>query len=245
MRIQLPSISYVVARSWPDSIIGRGNTLPWHLRTDLQRFKSITFGHAIIMGRKTYLSIGKPLPGRINIVLSRASDFDLKNSFWHRDETMLLWAENRESALFFADVLSITKGRTDFFVIGGSEMYRVFGDVFNKIYLTEVLTGADLVRQPSDAVFEYKIDNRKWQTIETHDVPAGPNDDFPSRYSVLERRTKNVRYIEVKDYYTEVQTRQRWLQEQLELFDEIKVAGSGKPLKVAYQFDLFEEHGTK
>src|SRR5215470_13252515 len=118
--MRLPSISYVVARSWPDSIIGRRNVMPWHLRTDLQRFKTITIGHPIIMGRKTFLSIGRALPGRVNIVLSRGAEFDPNNGLWHHDETMLLWAENRESALFFADVISIAKEKSDFFVIGGA-----------------------------------------------------------------------------------------------------------------------------
>ena len=145
MRISLPSISYVVARSWPDSIIGRNNELPWHLRTDLQRFKAITLSHPIIMGKKTHLSIGRALPGRVNIVLSRASEFSLNSNFWQHDETMLLFAENRESALFFADVISIATGKTDFFVIGGGEMYRIFEDLFNKVYLTEVMTVRQLV----------------------------------------------------------------------------------------------------
>jgi dihydrofolate reductase len=241
VRIRLPSISYIVARSWPDSIIGRDNRLPWHLRTDLQRFKKITMGHVIIMGRKTFLSIGRPLPKRTNVVLSRRSEFDRANSFWHREETMLLWAENRESALFFADVLSIANEMSDFFVIGGSEMYRVFRDLFNKIYLTEVITGHALQRTESDALFEYKIDNRQWHTIETQQIPPGPHDDYPSRFTVLERRTKTVRYVEVQDYYTEVQSRKIWLQRQLDLFGETTKRSPNKPLSIPYQFKLFEE----
>ena len=245
MRIRLPSISYVVARSWPDGIIGRNNELPWSLRTDLQRFKAITLNHVIIMGRKTYLSIGRPLPARMSVILSRASEFDVQNSFWNGGETMLLWTENRESALFFADVISIAKGKPDFFVIGGAEMYRVFGDLFNKIYLTEVLTGDALHREPGDAIFDYKIDNRKWQTIQTEYIPAGPKDDFPSRYSVLERKTKSVRYIETKDYYTEQQSKKLWLDQQLELFDEAMATKSNSPISVSYQYQLFEDDSQK
>jgi dihydrofolate reductase len=155
---------------------------------------------------------------------------------------MLLWAENRESALFFADVLSIAKGKSDFFVIGGSEMYRVFGDLFNKIYLTEVMTGNALHRESSDALFEYKIDNRRWETTETQDVPAGPHDDYPSRFTVLERRTKTVRYVEVQDYYTELQSKKVWLQTQLDLFEDTTTGEQKKPFKVPYQYELaFEE----
>lgn len=240
MRIKLPSISYVVARSWPDSIIGRNNALPWHLRTDLQRFKAITLNHAIIMGRKTYLSIGHPLPRRVNIVLSRTSEFDARNSFWQSGDTISIWTENRESALFFADVISIAKEQSDFFVIGGAEMYRVFGDLFNKIYLTEVLTGDRVSREPSDAVFDYLIDNRKWLTVESQDVPAGPNDDYPSKFTILERKAKYVRYVEVRDYYTELQSKKLWLSQQFQLFDEAKLASAGKPINVQYQYQLFE-----
>lgn len=241
MRIRLPSISYVVARSWPDSIIGRNNELPWHLRTDLLRFKAITLSHPIIMGRKTHLSIGRALPGRVNIVLSRASEFRLNNSFWQHDETTLLFAENRESALFFADVISIATGKTDFFVIGGGEMYRIFEDLFNKVYLTEVMTGKKLQRKADDAIFDYKFDNRRWKTIETLSVPPGPKDDFPSKFTVLERRTKCVRYIDIKDYYTEVETKKRWVKDQLSLFEDLKMKNPSGPLRVPYQYHLFED----
>jgi dihydrofolate reductase len=194
------------------------------------------------MGRKTFLSIGRPLPKRANVVLSRSSETELANSFWHRDETMLLWAENRESALFFADVLSIARGKPDFFVIGGSEMYKVFGDLFNKIYLTEVMTGNAIRRENRDALFEYKFDNRKWETIESLSFPAGPQDDYPSRFTVLERRAKTVRYVEVQDYYTELQSKKAWLRTQLELFDDTTAMRQNKPLNVQYQFKWFEEN---
>eukprot|EP01035_Chromulina_nebulosa_P065198 gene65198-89207_t len=68
----MPSIASVVARSYPDHIIRIDNSLPWHLKTDLRLFKQRTQGHAVIMGRKTFESIGKPLPNRTNIILSRS-----------------------------------------------------------------------------------------------------------------------------------------------------------------------------
>jgi dihydrofolate reductase len=240
LRISLPSISYIVARSRPGSIIGRKNELPWHLRTDLQRFKSYTSGHAIIMGRKTYLSIGRPLPSRVNIVLSRRSEFDAANSFWHRGDTMLVWVENLESALFFADVMSIAKERSDFFVIGGAEMYRIFGGFFNKVYLTEVLTRGALRREPDDAVFEYKFDGRKWKTIESITVPAGLSDDFPSKFSILERKAKRVRYLDVEDFYTEAESKKKWVEEQLDRIERLRTKRAIPPLvRIPEQYDLF------
>jgi dihydrofolate reductase len=240
LRITLPSISYIVARSRPGSIIGRKNELPWHLRTDLQRFKRYTLGHAIIMGRKTYLSIGRPLPGRVNIVLSRRSEFDAANSFWHRGDTMLVWVENLESALFFADVMSIAKEKSDFFVIGGAEMYRIFGELFNKVFLTEVLTRRALRREPDDAVFDYKFDGRKWKTIESTAIPEGPSDDFPSRFSILERKAKRVRYLDVEDFYTEAESRKKWVEEQLDRIERLRTKRAiPTSVRIPDQYDLF------
>jgi len=154
---------------------------------------------------------------------------------------MLLWAENRESALFFADVIAIAKDKSDFFVIGGAEMYQIFRDLFNKIYLTEVLTGDSLHREPNDAVFDYKIDNRQWKTLQTQSLPSSDVDDFPSRFIVLERKTKTIRYIEVKDYLTAAESKNKWVKEQLDFFDELNASHPTKPLSVPYQYQLFDE----
>jgi dihydrofolate reductase len=193
------------------------------------------------MGRKTFLSIGRALPDRVNIVLSRRAEYSPENSFWHHNETVLLWAENRESALFFADVIAIVKEKSDFFVIGGAEMYRMFGDLFNKVYLTEVLTGDLLRREPNDAIFDYKIDNRQWKTLETQSLPSSEIDDFPSRFTVLERKTKYVRYVEVKDYLTAAESKNNWVKEQLSFLDVLKASNPREPLKVPYQYQLFDE----
>jgi dihydrofolate reductase len=192
------------------------------------------------MGRKTYLSIGRPLPSRVNIVLSRRSEFDAANSFWHRGDTMLVWVENLESALFFADVMSIAKERSDFFVIGGAEMYRIFGGFFNKVYLTEVLIRGALRREPEDAVFEYKFDGRKWKTIESITVPAGLSDDFPSKFSILERKAKRVRYLDVEDFYTEAESKKKWVEEQLDRIERLRTKRAIPPLvRIPEQYDLF------
>jgi dihydrofolate reductase len=212
---RLPSITYVVARSTPDNIIGRQNQLPWHLRTDLQRFKRITMGHVIVMGRNTYLSIGRPLPGRVNVVLSSKPPADSRNQFWSLGETSLLWATSREDALFLSDVVSMAMDKKEFFVIGGQQLYAAFEDLFNKIHLTEVLTSGP--SQPGDASFSFKIDKRKWKTLDETRVPAGPHDDFPSRYSVLERKTKSVRYVDLQDYYTDREARASWLAKNTEI----------------------------
>ena len=104
-----------------------------------------------------------------------------------------------------------------------------------------MLTGDKLHREPNDAVFDYKFDKRQWRTIETLNVAAGLKDDFRSKFTVLERRTKRVRYIDVKDYYTEVETKNNWIKDQLDLFDDLKIKNLSKPLRVPYQYQLFED----
>jgi dihydrofolate reductase len=236
--LTLPSISYVVARSFPGYVIGNHNRLPWRLQSDLKRFKEITFGHPIIMGRKTHLSIGRPLPGRTNIVLSRTADQKIENDFWQMTDTALVWAGDLASALYFADVIAIAREQQDIFVIGGAEMYAMFNRLFNKIYLTEVLTGKEI---PGDAKFPFRIDKRQWQTFEDTNLPVGPHDEYPSRFRILERKRKSVRYVEINEFFTESEVRQRWVTRQLDLFEDYRARYEHKPLVIPYQYKLFEQ----
>jgi dihydrofolate reductase len=236
--LTLPSISYVVARSFPGYVIGNQNRLPWRLQSDLKRFKEITYGHPIIMGRKTHLSIGRSLPGRTNIVLSRMANQNIENDFWQKTDTSLIWAGNLASALYFADVVAITRELTDIFVIGGSEMYAMFNKLFNKIYLTEVLTGKEI---RGDAKFDFRIDKRQWELFVDQNIPAGPNDEYPSRYQVFERKRKWVRYVEINEFYTDSVARQRWITRQLDLFEDYRTRNEHKPFVIPYQYKLFEE----
>ncbi|MGI9464727.1 MAG: dihydrofolate reductase, partial [Aestuariivirgaceae bacterium] len=92
-RVTMPSISFIVARSYPGNVIGCENELPWSLKTDLKNFRTITTGHVVVMGRKTLESIGKPLPNRTNVVLSREES---------KKSNGVYWAGNVEDALFIA-----------------------------------------------------------------------------------------------------------------------------------------------
>src|SRR6218665_2767734 len=166
-RVRMPSAAAIVARSHPDHVIGVDNKLPWHLRTDLQHFKTRTSGHVIIMGRKTYASIGRPLPNRHNIVLSRTEVPAVPG---------LEWAGDVATALLLADVHSIINGKTEFFVIGGEQIYAMFLPYINRVYLTEVFT-----RINGDANFNYEFDKRVWHFRTEHDYPAGEHDDHPFR----------------------------------------------------------------
>jgi dihydrofolate reductase len=104
-------------------VIGVNNTLPWHLSDDLKHFKSLTTGHTIIMGRKTYESIGRPLPNRRNIVISRNS-----NTFYEGVEVV----HNLE------DAFSISTNDKEVFVIGGSNIYEQALSFVDQLYITEI-----------------------------------------------------------------------------------------------------------
>ena len=236
--VRMPSISFVVARSWPSHIIGRDNKLPWHQRTDLQRFRKITFGHVVLMGRTTFDSIGRPLPGRMNIVLSKRPANDLETTIWNNNsDTSLLWSRSSEDAMYLADILSLAAEKKEFFVIGGEQMYELFSKLGNRVHLTEIF--APLSRDDGDAYFDQEFDGRKWKTLTEEEVPAGPNDDYPSRYVLLDRRIKTVRYVELEDYFTSGQDRERWVSEQ---YNKIRNSVThGNVPKREHQFHMFEE----
>ncbi|MGX4770059.1 dihydrofolate reductase [Bradyrhizobium guangdongense] len=235
--VRLPSISFVVARSSPAHIIGVDNKLPWHLRTDLQRFKKITFGHVILMGRSTFDSIGRPLPGRMNIILSRRPANDKETSIWTGPDTSLFWSRGPEDAMYLADILSLAADRREFFVIGGEQMYRLFSDLGNRVHLTEVF--APLPREAGDAHFDREFDRRKWNVLLEENVPPGPNDEYASKYTVYDRRTKTVRYVELEDYFTSGNDKKRWISEQYNKVRESIAHGS--PPEPEYQYHMFEE----
>ena len=189
-RVRLPSISLIVARSYPGNVIGYNNSLPWHIKTDLKRFKRLTTGHAVIMGRSTFESIGHPLPNRSNIVMSKNPP--LTNTKWLQfdDVTQLYWTDRQEDALFVADIISIWRGVDDIFVVGGEKMYDLFDKLVNKVYLTDVFTE---VR--GDAFFTKTFDKRDWKYLSEQDFPRNyEGDEVSHRFSIYERRERQFRY---------------------------------------------------
>jgi dihydrofolate reductase len=137
-------VSLVLAVS-ENGVIGKGNQLPWHLPADLRFFKQLTIGHTIIMGRKTYESIGKPLPNRRNIVVSRNPDFK---------------ADGIEVIDSLGDALKACIGEDEVFVIGGGTIYAktLDLDIVDKIYMTVVHADFE-----GDTFFELP-GNKTWLT---------------------------------------------------------------------------------
>ena len=118
----MSKLSIIVAMS-SNRVIGVNNSLPWHLSEDLKRFKSLTTGHTIIMGRKTYESIGRPLPNRRNIVISRNMEASYKGA---------------EVVHSIEDAFSISRNDNEVFVIGGSNIYEQALSLVDHLYITEI-----------------------------------------------------------------------------------------------------------
>ena len=118
----MPLVTLVAAIA-ENSVIGNGNRLPWHLPADLKRFKALTMGKPIVMGRKTFESIGKPLPGRRNLVLTRSADFAVPGV---------------ETVSSVEQALDTTADMPELMVIGGADVFRLFLPLARRIELTRV-----------------------------------------------------------------------------------------------------------
>ena len=181
--LPMPPVCFVVARSHGGNVIGRDGGLPWRLRTDLRRFRELTSGHAVIMGRKTFDSIGRPLPDRFNVVVSR-SDAGTRAPIELRGrQTRLLRSRSAEDALFCSDLFTILNGTGRVFVIGGAEIYRRFARIVDRVYLTEVYAEVD-----GDAFFAERFPADDWKVVGRDDVPRGDGDAFDSTFLVIDRR---------------------------------------------------------
>lgn len=159
-------VSLIVAMA-ANGVIGRGNRLPWKLPADLARFKRLTMGHPIIMGRKTYESLGKPLPGRTNIVVSRQPDFHAEGC---------LVAHSLEEAL------ARSKGDEEVFVIGGAQLFEQALKVATRMYLTEIHEAF-----PGDVHFP-PLDRSQWHEVSREETPADAERPFAYSFVTLEKR---------------------------------------------------------
>jgi dihydrofolate reductase len=166
------TITLVVAVS-QNGVIGRAGGLPWHLSSDLKRFKADTMGRPIIMGRKTFQSIGRLLPGRENIIVSREPNFVVQGGFVCADV---------ETALTYAQVKAQEMGADDIAVIGGGEIYRQTFNHADRLIITWVLTSID-----GDTRFP-DVDKDTWLEVSSEEFAASEKDDYPTRRVVYIRR---------------------------------------------------------
>jgi dihydrofolate reductase len=159
-------ISIVVAVS-KNNVIGKDNQLLWKLSDDLKRFKKLTTNHCIVMGRKTYDSIGKALPNRTNIIIT-------KNKNFHIDDAIIL--HNIQDVIEYAK----SKNETELFIIGGGEIYKQALEITNKIYLTKVDVDID-----GDTFFHYNT--QEWRICYEELIAKNEKNEYDSTYQELER----------------------------------------------------------
>ena len=157
-----------------NGVIGRDGDLPWRLKTDMLRFKALTLGKPVIMGRKTWDSLpNPPLPKRLNIVLSRDGSFEPKGA---------VVCESLDEALQIGREQAEEDGVDEVCLIGGAAVFHAALPKGRRIYLTEVDSD-----RPGDVVLE-PFDESDWVEVSREAPPAGPDDEFPFVFRVLERR---------------------------------------------------------
>ena len=163
-----PSIALIVAVA-ENGVIGRAGQLPWHLPDDLKRFKALTMGKPMLMGRRTFESIGRPLPGRTSLVLTHAAH-------WAPPPGALA-VHSIDEAL--AEVRQ--RDAQELAVIGGAEVFRLALPLARRIDLTEVHAKVE-----GDVYFP-QLDPREWRETERVDHPADARHAYAMTFSVLER----------------------------------------------------------
>ncbi len=161
-------LSIIVAKA-TNNIIGRDNDLPWHLPEDLQYFKKITMGKPILMGRRTFESIGRVLPGRINVVITKDKEFIYDDvSIYHSIEDTL-------------EALSLFK---EVFIIGGESCYQQFLEYTDRLYITQINRDFE-----GDTYFpEIQLDD--WIEIIRKDFPETKERNFSYSFLIYERNKK-------------------------------------------------------
>ncbi|MAV99124.1 MAG: dihydrofolate reductase [Rhodobiaceae bacterium] len=166
-------ISLIVAHS-ANRAIGINGQLPWHIPDDLKYFKAITTGKPIIMGRKTFESIGKPLPERLNIVITTNVDLTIENC---------LVVNNLETAILEAQNFYKTKGteQKEIFIIGGAQIFKQSMEFVNRIYITEIHA-----EYAGDVFFE-ELRSDDWVEV-SRDIHNSENDIIPFSFVLYEKK---------------------------------------------------------
>ena len=159
-------VSLIVAAS-QNNVIGKNNQLPWRLPEDLKRFKQLTMGHPILMGRKTFESIGKPLPGRTNIVITRQRGLE---------------ACGAAVVHSMEEALQICEGQEEVFVIGGAEIYKQALPLADRIYLTHIDQDFE------GDTFLPAIDPAQWKETSRQDFPASADTPPPHSFLILKKK---------------------------------------------------------
>lgn len=167
-------VSLVVAVS-RNGVIGSDGDMPWRLSTDLKRFKALTLGKPMIMGRKTFDSIGKALPGRTSIIVTRDRNWQAEG---------VVPVHSLDDAFALAEQIAMAQNIDEICVVGGGEIYAQSMPRADVLHVTEVHA-----EPKGDTIFP-EIDNAIWSITCEEDVPAGEKDSAATTYRVYERQKR-------------------------------------------------------
>jgi dihydrofolate reductase len=163
----------IIAAVADNGVIGRGNALPWSIKSEMAYFKKTTMGKPVVLGRKSFESIGKPLPGRDNIVVTRSADFSASGVRVMHD---------LDSALAHARALALGSGLDEIFVLGGAEIYRQALPAADRLYITEIHATPE-----GDTLFP-AIDRSQWVEIQREHHDYRPEETAAYSLTILERK---------------------------------------------------------
>ena len=170
--MSFPEIVLIVAVA-DNRVIGARGALPWRLKSDMQRLKALTMGKPVVMGRKTFASIGRPLPGRTNIVVTRDAGF-------RADGVVVTHSFTDAKAIATGDALR--RFATEIAVIGGAEIYAQWMECADRLEITEVHA------RPEGDTYLATIDATVWQEVARVRNSAGPDDSVDFSYVTYRRR---------------------------------------------------------
>lgn len=168
-----PVVISLIAAIGENGVIGDGERMPWHLPGDFAFFKATTMGKPVVMGRKTFESIGRPLPGRANIVITRRPGYAPEG---------IDVVASLEDALERAHAVARLNGQEEVFVIGGGQVYAEALPLADRLYITHVALA------PEGATRFPAIDPEQWRVAASPDVPASPKDSALFIVRIYERR---------------------------------------------------------
>ena len=166
----------LIAAVAENGVIGAGGAIPWRLKSDMQRFKALTFGRPVVMGRKTFVSIGRPLPGRTNIVVTRDADYRAAGAV-----VTTSFADARAVALGDA----LRRLATEIAVIGGAEIYAQWMDVADRLEVTEVHA------KPEGDTRLAPIDLKEWQEVARTSHAMTDDDTADFSYVTYRRHSRS------------------------------------------------------
>lgn len=157
-----------------NGVIGRGGGLPWRMPSDLKTFRRLTMGKPVVMGRRTWATLKKPLDGRDNIVVTRDAHFEAPGA---------TVAHSLGEALGIARVLAGASGADEIMVIGGATIYEAALPLADRVYWTTIHGS------PQGDTYFPALDATVWQRVSAESIPRGENDEFAATLEVYERKS--------------------------------------------------------